>query len=106
MFPQLLLQHQTTNILSHCLKMALSFTSPDVLAVLFAASGYFIWRVFKYLSFVYGSPLRVLPGPPSPSWVYGNLKQIFATESAALPDKWFEQYGKCYVDYEFFMVRL
>ncbi|KAH9894818.1 cytochrome P450 [Cubamyces lactineus] len=83
--------------------MALSFTSPDVLAVLFAASGYFIWRVFKYLSFVYGSPLRVLPGPPSPSWVYGNLKQIFATESAALPDKWFEQYGKCYVDYEFFM---
>lgn len=86
--------------------MALSFTSPDVLAVLFAAIGYLLWKLYKFLAIVYTSPLRVLPGPPSPSLVYGNLKQMFATEGTTLPDQWFEQYGKCFVDHEFFMVRV
>ncbi|KAH9894817.1 cytochrome P450 [Cubamyces lactineus] len=83
--------------------MALSFTSPDVLAVLFAAIGYLLWKLYRFLAIVYASPLRVLPGPPSPSLVYGNLKQMFATEGTTLPDQWFEQYGKCFVDHEFFM---
>ena len=86
--------------------MAFSLTSLDVLVVLFAAIGYLSSKLYRFLAVVYGSPLRVLPGPPSPSLVYGNLKQMFSTEGTTLPDEWFQQYGKCYVDHEFFMVRL
>ncbi|KAH9894819.1 cytochrome P450 [Cubamyces lactineus] len=83
--------------------MVLILTSPEFLAVLSTAAGYLIWRLYKFLVFVYRSPLRVLPGPPSPSWVHGNLKELLATEGTTLPDKWFEQYGKVYVDHEFLM---
>lgn len=87
-------------------KMALSRTSPDVLAVLFVASGYLIWRIYKFLAFTLRSPLRIWPGPQTPSWLYGNLREMLAVEGAALPDKLFERYGKVYVDREFFMVRV
>ncbi|KAI0328399.1 cytochrome P450 [Cubamyces sp. BRFM 1775] len=83
--------------------MALSLTSQDVLAVLFTASIILLWKIYKTLVFMFGSPLRVWPGPPSPSWVYGNLKEMLGVEDTTLPDKWFEQYGKVYVDREFFM---
>ncbi|KAI0328401.1 cytochrome P450 [Cubamyces sp. BRFM 1775] len=83
--------------------MILSFTTPEIRAVLLAAAGYFLWKIYKVLVFVYRSPLRILPGPPSPSWVYGNSKEVFAVEQNSLPDKWFAQYGKTYVDHEFFM---
>ena len=41
-------------------------TSLDVLVVLFAAIGYLSWKLYRFLAVVYGSPLRVLPGPPQP----------------------------------------
>ena len=83
-----------------------SFIFSEIRIVVFAATGYILWRIYNHLVLVYRSPLRILPGPPSPSWVYGNSKEIFATEGNSLPDKWFAQYGKTYVDHEFFMVRL
>ena len=39
-----------------------------------------LYSVYKLLRFFYNnltSPLRVLPGPPSGSILYGNLKQIW-----------------------------
>jgi len=39
-----------------------------------------LYSVYKLLRFFYNnltSPLRVLPGPPSASIMYGNLKQIW-----------------------------
>ena len=86
--------------------MALSLTSQDVLVVLFTAGGYLIWRIYKFLAPRLGSPLSIWPGPPTPSWLYGNLREMFAVEDSALPDKLFERYGKVYVDREFFMVRV
>ncbi|KAI0656550.1 cytochrome P450 [Cubamyces menziesii] len=83
--------------------MPLFLTSPEFLAVLFTAAGYLTWRIYKFLVFAYGGPMRDLPGPPSPSCVYGNLKQMLATEGTTLPEEWFERYGKVYVDHEFFM---
>ncbi|KAI0656548.1 cytochrome P450 [Cubamyces menziesii] len=80
-----------------------SFIFSEIRIVVFAATGYILWRIYNHLVLVYRSPLRILPGPPSPSWVYGNSKEIFATEGNSLPDKWFAQYGKTYVDHEFFM---
>jgi len=39
-----------------------------------------VYAAFKALTFFYGqwaSPLRALPGPKSPSFIYGNMKQVF-----------------------------
>ncbi|KAI0768801.1 cytochrome P450 [Trametes elegans] len=83
--------------------MALSLRSPDVLAVIAALAAYALWRAYRLLSFVLLTPLRNLPGPRASSWVYGNLKDVAAVENSFLPDRWFEQYGKHYVDHEFFM---
>ena len=86
--------------------MPLFLTSPEFLAALFTAASYLTWRIYKFLVFAYGGPMRDLPGPPSPSCVYGNLKQMLATEGTTLPEEWFERYGKVYVDHEFFMVSI
>jgi len=36
-----------------------------------------IWKFAKFLFVEWASPLRVLPGPPNPSLLYGNMKQIW-----------------------------
>ncbi|THV01377.1 cytochrome P450 [Dendrothele bispora CBS 962.96] len=41
----------------------------------------------------YRSPLRLLPGPKSVSWFFGNLRQIQAAENAVLHEQWTEEYG-------------
>lgn len=81
-----------------------SVTSPEVLAVVGTILGYAAWRLFRLLSFVYMTPLRVLPGPPAPSLVFGNLNEFGEVEGSFLPDQLFAKYGRNYVDREFFMV--
>lgn len=106
--------HRSFFFHSSCSIMALSpsffhdfsITSPDVLAVIFAISAYAAWRVYSFVSFVYRTPLRILPGPPVASLVYGNLKEIQEVEGSFLPDRWFTKYGKNYVDHEFFLVSI
>ncbi|KAH9851382.1 cytochrome P450 [Lenzites betulinus] len=80
-----------------------SLTSPDVLVVVFSVLAYGLWRVYRLLSFIYTTPLRILPGPEAPSFFYGNLNEIAAVDNHALPDRWFKQYGTHFVDHEFFM---
>ncbi|KAE9401805.1 cytochrome P450 [Gymnopus androsaceus JB14] len=41
----------------------------------------------------YTSTLRNLPGPPSPSWLFGNFKQIQETENNIFHEKWVREYG-------------
>jgi len=43
------------------------------------------------------SPLRDLPGPKSPSFIWGNLREIFSADPGELHDKWVEQYGTTFV---------
>nr|BED42948.1 cytochrome P450 monooxygenase [Trametes versicolor] len=81
----------------------ISITSPEILAVVGTILGYAVWRLFRLLSFVYRTPLRVLPGPPAPSLVFGNLNEFGEVEGSFLPDQLFAKYGKNYVDREFFM---
>ncbi|KAI0360867.1 cytochrome P450 [Trametes cingulata] len=83
--------------------MTFSLKSSDLFAVLGAVAVFAIWRLYQFFKFVYRTPLRIWPGPPVPNPIYGNLKQITAVENMRLPDMWFEQYGKIFVDREFFM---
>ena len=43
------------------------------------ASILLVYGIYKILAFVYDeltSPLRHVPGPPSPSFIYGSIKQL------------------------------
>ncbi|KAJ3535832.1 hypothetical protein NMY22_g6302 [Coprinellus aureogranulatus] len=62
------------------------------LAATFGAYG-----AYRLLSFFYSnltSPIRHLPGPPSPSFVWGNLQEIFKGENSVLHEQWVKEYGK------------
>ncbi|TFK25770.1 cytochrome P450 [Coprinopsis marcescibilis] len=62
------------------------------LAVTFGA-----YRAYKLLAILYSawtSPLRLLPGPANPSWIYGNLKDIWDAENSVLHEQWVKEYGK------------
>ncbi|KAI8989048.1 cytochrome P450 [Trametes punicea] len=83
--------------------MSSSIIRQDVLVFSVAAIAYVIWRVYRWLTFVYRSPLQVLPGPPNPSLLYGHSKEAFLVEDYALPENWFMQYGKHFMDRDFFM---
>ena len=47
----------------------------------------FVWR--EYIS----NPLTDLPGPPSPSWLYGNMRQIWDSENSVMHELWASEYG-------------
>jgi hypothetical protein len=55
----------------------------------------FVW--WEYVS----NPLSDFPGPASPSWISGNVKQIRDAENAVLHEAWTREYGKT-IRYRFF----
>ncbi|TEB31341.1 cytochrome P450 [Coprinellus micaceus] len=62
------------------------------LAATFGAYG-----AYKALSFFYDnwtSTIRRLPGPPSSSFIWGNMKEIFDAENSTLHEQWVKEYGK------------
>ncbi|KAG6820051.1 hypothetical protein H0H93_006066 [Arthromyces matolae] len=58
---------------------------------------YGVYQGLRRLSFLIyrelHSSLRDLPGPPNPSWLYGNLAEIWAAENSVLHEKWVREYG-------------
>ncbi|KAK7687003.1 hypothetical protein QCA50_009502 [Cerrena zonata] len=52
-----------------------------------------LWRAVEFIVRPYLSPLRALPGPPSPSWLWGQTKQMALLGDEHLIEKWLEQYG-------------
>ncbi|TFK60962.1 cytochrome P450 [Pluteus cervinus] len=50
------------------------------------------------------SPIRDLPGPKSPSWIWGNFKEIWVSEHSVPQEKWVGQYGMT-IKYKGFMGR-
>ncbi|KAI0763487.1 cytochrome P450 [Trametes elegans] len=70
--------------------------SGEMLAILFesaliCAATYSLWRYFRQ-TFV-KSPLDNLPGPPSPSWMTGNLPQMFNKQGMPFYHDLIENYG-------------
>ena len=70
------------------------FTLGTSLWVLGAATlGYGLYKLLEVLITPLLSPLRDLPGPPSPSFAFGNLKEIFDADNSVLHEAWTEKYG-------------
>ena len=67
--------------------------STSLLAIGVATLAYGLYKLLEVLIEPLFSPLRGLPGPPSPSFVFGNLKQIFDAENSVLHEAWTEKYG-------------
>ena len=51
------------------------------------------------------SPLKNLPGPPSQSWFYGNVKYVFERGQSLAWDEWMATYGKTFQYPSMFNVR-
>lgn len=39
------------------------------------------------------SPIHQLPGPPSPSLVFGHMKEMFGNDFASTQERWLQEYG-------------
>ncbi|KAI0672480.1 cytochrome P450 [Trametes maxima] len=63
------------------------------LALLIATAGWAVWKLWSILARPYTTALRNLPGPPSPSWIFGNMKAIQEEEESALQERWAAEYG-------------
>ncbi|KZT22892.1 cytochrome P450 [Neolentinus lepideus HHB14362 ss-1] len=65
------------------------------LQVLLLCSGT-LFLVFKIASRVFQplrSPVRYLPGPPSPSIIFGHMKEMFGDDFASVQERWLREYG-------------
>lgn len=61
------------------------------------------WSIFgRY----YTSPLRHLPGPKSPSILYGYFREVSKASGVELFESWAAKYGKTYMYHELANVRL
>ncbi|KAG6854181.1 hypothetical protein C0991_009833 [Blastosporella zonata] len=52
--------------------------------------------LYKGLQLIYSeltSPLRDLPGPENPSWIYGNFKEIWNEANSVPQERWVQQHG-------------
>lgn len=52
-----------------------------------------LWKAVVFFVRPYVSPLRSLPGPPSPSWFWGQVKYMLELDDDALIERWIERYG-------------
>lgn len=80
---------------SSCRIAMSAFVSPLVLWSLgAAAAAYALWKVLYFFVIErFTSPLRDLPSPPNPSWLYGNLQEISEAENSIRQEAWVQEYG-------------
>jgi hypothetical protein len=65
------------------------------------------YAAFRVVTFVRRtSPLSDLPGPPNPSWLLGNIKQIAKDDELHQHEKWVQEYGPVMRYYNLFGVPL
>ncbi|QRW13170.1 cytochrome P450 family protein [Ceratobasidium sp. AG-Ba] len=70
------------------------FVTFNNLACLFGALGLFRLLRWSYLPLRRQfSPLRRLPGPKNKSVLFGNMREIFASQNLVVHEKWAQEYG-------------
>ena len=72
-------------------------TLPLVLLAPAAITLYFLWTFLMLVLRQARSPLRHLPGPPSPSFFMGNLREMHDQENNGLVARWTAEYGSTFV---------
>ncbi|KAG9094931.1 hypothetical protein FS749_011509 [Ceratobasidium sp. UAMH 11750] len=68
--------------------------------LLYVSSGLVLLRVGRWFYFPIRrlfSPLRHLPGPRNESFLFGNLRRIFAAQNSVIHEAWIKEYGSTYV---------
>ncbi|KAF9534060.1 cytochrome P450 [Crepidotus variabilis] len=65
-------------------------------ATVLALLAYIVLKLVETAYREWKSPLKVLPGPSSPSFLYGNMKQIWDAEAGELHEKWVEEFGSTF----------
>lgn len=75
------------------------------LLTLFGLIGVVLWKAWPLLPRWTATALRNLPGPPSPSWFYGNFQEINAEERSVVQERWIAKYGPNIVYKNFLNVR-
>ena len=76
------------------------WTPSTLLLVLLAPAAvtlYFLWTFLMLVLRQARSPLRHLPGPPSPSFFMGNLREMHDQENNGLVARWTAEYGSTFV---------
>ncbi|KAJ6589227.1 cytochrome P450 [Mycena capillaripes] len=56
-------------------------------------SAYVFYRISKRIYRIYRSPLRVLPGPASVSWLYGSFSVVSESDAYRLFERWTREWG-------------
>ncbi|KAF9484959.1 cytochrome P450 [Pholiota conissans] len=64
----------------------------SILYLLGSLSVYAVYKVAKLLYDDWTAPIRSLPGPPNPSFIFGNTKQ-FMEKPDIIREEWIQQYG-------------
>ncbi len=75
----------------------LSSTVLVLLVLPMLASLYFAWTFLMLVLRQARSPLRHLPGPPSPSFFMGNLREMHDQENNGLVARWTAEHGSTFV---------
>ncbi|KAI0822361.1 cytochrome P450 [Trametes gibbosa] len=55
--------------------------------------GAVVWKAWPLLPRWTPTALRNLPGPPNPSWFYGNMQEIQAADNSVPQERWVANYG-------------
>lgn len=71
--------------------------APSLILALLIPLSPFIYTLIRLIIRQCRSPLRHLPGPPSPSLFMGNLQQIHDQENTNIIAHWVSQYGPTFV---------
>ncbi|KAJ7662455.1 cytochrome P450 [Mycena rosella] len=65
-----------------------------VVSICGTLGAYLLYYVLRGVYAELTSPLRLLPGPKSPHWLFGNLKELRDDIASGRDERWFEQYGR------------
>jgi hypothetical protein len=71
-----------------------------------AVGVYATYKAIKIVTRSYFSSLRDIPGPENPSFIYGNLKEIWDSDTAVAHERWIAEYGHTLIYNAPFNVRL
>ena len=78
----------------------LLFIAKVVLYAVLAVFAAVLWRLYPVILRQFTSPLKNIPGPPSPSWFRGNSKAIEVEDNSVPQERWACEYNSHTITYK------